>query len=347
MRTVSPSLPFLIALASVVVCLLFALPFDGQPAAAGDRPGSALKGGTDPGAGLPHASGNRDFTGTFVTKFRTAPFPYHGKYGDTDVNFFDCVDPKTAVRYHTNREGTRFPESEHYSDGSVLFHVPPSFKPKKPFAYVVFFHEINTNIRKSSLDYDLAGQIDASGKNVILVMPQMARDAADSSPGKFFRKHAFSSFMAEAAGALASKVGKKYRSRFEEAPIILAAFSGGYKAVAYTLDRGGVTGRIRGVILLDALYEDVDKFEQWIVKHIRKSFLVNIYTSGSCERNSMSLAAALGGKGLRVKREPPDHALSRGDLYFVPSRAEHMEVPVLGPPRAPLENLLRLVNINK
>lgn len=353
MRAISPSLLVLTVLVPVVIGIFLALPSGGGATPGGNSPAedggvsSPFQTASNSKAGPPRSEENRGCSGTFVAKLKTAPFPYHGKYEDTNVKFFDYVDPRTAVRYHTNRDGARFPEKDHYSDGSVLFHIPPTFRPKEPFAFVVFFHAINTNIHQSNSDYDLEGQIDASGGNVILVMPQMAKDAADSSPGKFFRKGAFKAFMDEAAGELTDRLGKKYRDRLRQAPIILVGFSGGYKAVAYTLDRGGATRRIEGVILLDAFYGEVDKFEKWIYENIRKSFLVDIYTSGSCERNSMELAARLDRKGLRPNWDWPPHAVSKGNLYFVMSHGNHMDIPLSGPPREPLANVLRLSNVGK
>lgn len=295
--------------------------------------------------GAAHAHDAEARTGTFVATLQTAPFPYHGKYDDTGVDFFDYTDPQTGVRYHTNRYGVRFPEKEHYSDGSVLFHIPPHFKPDHPFAFVVFFHALDTNIRKTEMDYDISGQVDACGKNLILVMPQLAKDAADSSPGRFFRPDTFRAFMDEAAGALAGRLGPEFRQRLRNAPIILAAFSGGYKAAAYVLNRGGASGRIAGVILLDALYEDVDKFEKWALEYMAGSFLVSLATRGECERNSLELAGRLEGNGIGVSREWPVGAISKGKLYVVPTSGAHMQIPVDGPPARPLFSLLRLFEI--
>ncbi|HOI96799.1 MAG TPA: hypothetical protein PK250_19010 [Syntrophobacter fumaroxidans] len=343
-----------VAAAGVAVCCASAVPAAGGAGAMGNSGGGGenpalLSAGEKPGSetAARAAEASRAREGTFIVNLDAAPFPYRGKYGDTRVDFFDHVDPETGARSHTNRYGERLPEKDHYVDRGVLFHVPPHFNPKKPFAFLVFFHGINSDVRKTNAEFNLDGQVDASGRNVILVMPQLARDAADSSPGKLFRKGAFGAFMEEAADTVSARLGGKHRDRCRSAPILLAAFSGGYKAAAYILDRGGAGARIEGVILLDALYEDVDKFGKWIERKGRKSFFVNVFTRGACERNSAELAAHIGRHGLRINREWPARPVSRGELYFVASETPHMEVPLVGPPAEPVADLLRLVAIGK
>lgn len=282
--------------------------------------------------------------GTFTVKLSHAPYPYTGKYADSGEDFFDHVDRESGERFHTNRYGQRFSEREHYSDGSVLFHVPPRFNPREPFAYVLFFHGMNSDIQSSNRDYMLDRQIEGSEKNVILIMPQLAKNAADSSPGKLFRKNGFKAFMDEAAGVLVPVVGARYGQRLKSAPIILTAFSGGYKAVALVLDRGGVESRVRGVLLMDALYEDVDKFQKWGRKNIRKGFLVSMFTSGSCQSNSRELANRLGKLGIAVRSNWPE-ANPKGGAYFVSTDIEHMQVPIWGTPRQPLASLLRVLDL--
>ena len=56
------------------------------------------------------------------------------------------------------------------------------------------------------------------------------------------------------------------------------AYSGGYLSAAYALDRGGADHRIKGVILMDALYGDEDKFAAWLAARRRQAFLLSAYT---------------------------------------------------------------------
>ncbi len=278
---------------------------------------------------------------TFVQTLDHAPFPYSGKHEDTEVDFFDVVEPESGRRFHTNRYGDRLAEDEHYLDGRVLFHVPKTFDPRKPFAYALFFHELWTDVLTSVEEHELIRQVDASGSNVILVAPQLAKNAPDSSPGKFFRENAFRRFMAEVANVAASRLGWAHKRAFDSAPVLLTAFSGGYRSVAYILDRGGIHQRVKGVFLMDAFYDEVDKFERWAVKGIRRAFLVSLTTPGSCDENMKELRNRLALRGIPSKTEWPER-LGRGEVYHVRVDTPHRDVPLLGPPKDPFEALLRL-----
>jgi hypothetical protein len=80
--------------------------------------------------------------------------------------------------------------------------------------------------------------------------------------------------------------------------VVIVAYSGGYLSAAYALDRGGATHRIKGVILMDALYGDEDKFAAWAAARRRQAFLLSAYTDSTKDEN-----AAL--QGLLDKRRVP------------------------------------------
>src|SRR6516162_6271424 len=105
----------------------------------------------------------------------------------------------------------------------------------------------------------------AAGVNAVLVAPQFAVNAADSSAGKFWEPNGFRRFLDEAAVKLARMYGDP-RSAFTFArmPIIIVAYSGGFGPTLSVLDRGGVRSRVRGLVLLDALYDGIDKFADWV-----------------------------------------------------------------------------------
>jgi len=281
---------------------------------------------------------------TFMVTLANAPFPLSGK--DADSYFFDFVDPKTGERFHTTRTFERLSEKDHYRDGTALFYVPTRFNPNKPFLYVVFFHGNRSDVQQCLKDYRLDGQIESSGKNAILVLPQLAKNASDSSPGKFSRRNVFRSFMQEAAQALSQKVGKKHLRTLEQAPIVLAAFSGGYKPLACTLDRGGVASRIKGVLLLDALYEDLYIFGKWLLNPIGGGVFMNIFAEGSaCEEKTEILANFLREHQVPFKEEWPKRGFPKKPIFLIGSSFEHMQIPCEGPPREPLAALLRSLKI--
>ncbi|MFT2568435.1 hypothetical protein ACMWP8_28640, partial [Escherichia coli] len=81
------------------------------------------------------------------------------------------------------------------------------------------------------------------------------------SAGKFWEPFGFSKFLGEAAQHLAKMRGDlKSRTTFATMPIIVVAYSGGYVPAAWSLAKGGVERRIIGVVLLDALYGESQKY---------------------------------------------------------------------------------------
>ena len=72
---------------------------------------------------------------------------------------------------------------------------------------VVFFHGHGANLARDVRDrQQVPAQITAAGTNAVLVAPQFAVDAADSSAGKFWEPNGFRRFLDEAAVKLAYTV---------------------------------------------------------------------------------------------------------------------------------------------
>ncbi len=72
---------------------------------------------------------------------------------------------------------------------------------------VVFFHGHGATLARDVRDRQkLPEQISAAGANAVLVAPQFAYDAADSSSGKFWEEDGFKRFLNEAAQKLSGDV---------------------------------------------------------------------------------------------------------------------------------------------
>ncbi len=77
---------------------------------------------------------------------------------------------------------------------------PSIFDVRKPGVIVVFFHGNGATLERDVRDRQLVPQqITDSGANAVLLAPQMAVDAADSSAGKFWQPGGFKRFMEESA----------------------------------------------------------------------------------------------------------------------------------------------------
>ena len=119
----------------------------------------------------------------------------------------------------------------------------------------------------------------------MLVAPQLAYDAADSSAGKFWERDGLKRFMAEAAEQLARSYGDPRSAEiFANMPVVIVAYSGGFETAAWSLQVGGLGKRVTGVVLLDALYGHLDKFASWIAKN-RHAFFVSSYTTHNKRRD--------------------------------------------------------------
>jgi hypothetical protein len=222
---------------------------------------------------------------TSLVDFETAPFPYHGTMPESGRPFLDAGTE--SHRGHVNFRGHVLWESQTFSDDRVLLHIPPGFDPKRPAVMVVFFHGHGANLAQDVRDrQQVPAQITAAGVNAVLVAPQFAVNAADSSAGKFWEPNGFKRFLDEAAVKLARMYGDP-RSAFTFArmPIVIVAYSGGFGPTLSVLDRGGVRSRVRGLVLLDALYSGIGKFADWITYN-RSTFFVSSYTPHTAHHNA-------------------------------------------------------------
>lgn len=283
---------------------------------------------------------------TRLQSFSHAPFPYAGPGEDGRTPFYDVVDPLKR-RGHRTPSGDVLLEGATYSDDRVMLCAPAGFDPRRPALMVVFFHGHGSIIERTvTVDADLPRQIAESGANAVLVAPQFAYDAADSSPGKFLRAGAFARFVDEAASKLArllTPAGANLRSLsgvFNLAPVLLVAFSGGYKPAAYALARGGASHRIHGVVLLDALYDEEDKYATWFAGARSRAFLASLYTE-STAANQVRLRDLLARRRIASVSTLPA-SLARGTAAFVACGGidRHKRFALEGPPRDPLKAVL-------
>ena len=256
--------------------------------------------------------------------FTTAPFPYRGKIPDDGSDFLDV---NTGGRLgHTSGRGGVYWEDETYSDNRVLLGVPRGFDAKKHMAVVVFLHGNGALLERDVLKRQaVMDQLEASKLNAVLVAPQFAVDAQDSSAGRFWLKGAFTAFMVEAGAKLTKLAGGdgKLHRAMDTSPIILVAYSGGYDPAAFILANGDEHTRIKGVVLLDALFGEEDKFAAWIGRHHKAAFFVSAYSPSSADGNG-EVEQWLQKQKIPVLDAPPAR-LGPGVVGFIaaPDEANH------------------------
>jgi len=228
---------------------------------------------------------------TELVPFATAPFPYDGVRPGTAEPFLDVVSG--GQKGHRTGRGSVLWQDKTFSDNRVLLHIPGGFDIDKPAVMVVYFHGHRANLSRDVLHRQkLPEQVTLSGMNAVLVAPQFAVDAANSSPGRFGEPGGFGRFIDEAGRKLAAMYGKPATVKpFAAMPVILVAYSGGYLPASWSIRHGGANARLRGVVLLDALYGELGHFAQWIRKSPSAIF-ISAYTS-STRRQHRELAQML------------------------------------------------------
>ncbi|MBO0762978.1 MAG: alpha/beta hydrolase [Hyphomicrobiaceae bacterium] len=274
-----------------------------------------------------------------LVEFETAPFPYHGLVPRTNKPFLD-VD-ENGRRGHRTGAGRIYWEDETYSDRQVLLHLPKGFDIRRPSLLIVFFHGHGAKLADDVyLRQQVPAQISASGINAALVAPQLAFNAADSSAGKFWEPGAFARFLGEAAQYLARLHGDPRSVRsFASMPVVIVAYSGGYLTTASCVHHGGIGNRLRGVVLFDALYGELDTFADWVARQ-KSAFFVSTYTHSTQARNDQ-LQKVLAGRHIPVATslEP---RLRPGSVAFLPAPkdADHRDFLTYAWVDDPLKDLL-------
>jgi len=266
------------------------------------------------GPALPLARPSAKEDLTTLVSMKSSAFPYFGNNPRSEAPFLDIA--KGDRRGHRSYSGKVYWQDETYNDSRVLVHVPEHFDARKPGVIVVFFHGNGATLERDVRDRQMVPQqISDSGVNAVLLAPQLAVDAADSSAGKFWQPNGFKRFMDESTAHLARLYGDPNSAKaFASMPIVIVGYSGGFLPTAWSLEVGGITNRVRGVFLLDAVYGELDKFASWIENN-RSGFFVSSYTRYT-KRHDKELMAILREKGINYS-EDMDGPLRPGSVVFV------------------------------
>jgi hypothetical protein len=271
--------------------------------------------------------------------FDHAPFPYDGVMPGTNTPFLNVS--QGTRRGHRSRSGRIFWQDETYRDRRVLLYIPRGFDPTRPAAIIVFFHGHGTILRRDVFARQrVPAQIAASGSNAVLVAPQFAVNAPDSSAGKFWEPGGFARFLREAEQRLAVLHGDPQAAQaFAKLPVVLVAYSGGYLAAAWSLKVGGVQDRVRGVVLLDALYGELEHFAEWIAKN-KGRFFVSAYTA-STQRKNAALKTLLSERQIGYETNlQPQHWQHGVTFLAAGSKADHWTFVTRGWVDYPIKHLL-------
>lgn len=279
----------------------------------------------------------RDTAKTRLVALKSSPFPYTGVMPKSQKPFLNIKDGNR--RGHKTAFGRSYWGNETYNDSRALLHIPKKFNIRAPGVMVVFFHGHGAKLERDILKRQrVPAQISQSGMNAVLVAPQFAVDARDSSAGKFWKPGALRRFLDEASAKLAKLQGDPKSERvFKNMPVVIIAYSGGFVPAAYSVAHGGLHSRLRGVVLLDGLYGHLDKFANWI-KQARSGFFLSAY-AGSTKRRNEKLKKILSQKKIAftTKLKPE---LGFGSVTFLATDARHRDFVTLAWAVNPISDLL-------
>ena len=156
-------------------------------------------------------------------------------------------------------DGKQLPRAGHYDDSSVLLVVPAGLRVTTRVDLVVWFHGWHNNIDTTLQFYGLARQFARSGRNAVLVLPEAAKNAADSYGGKMRRDGMFGLLVADVLTEL--RRNKAIPANAVAGHIVLAGHSGAYSVMADILEHGQQA--VDEVFLFDALYGRLNAFTPW------------------------------------------------------------------------------------
>ena len=256
-----------------------------------------------------------------IIAFEHSPFPFTGTVPGKEEPFLDVE--KDGRKGHTSPRGGVYWQDETYSDRRVLLDIPRGFDPNAPGVILVYFHGNQSKLERDVVRRQgVPRQVAASGINAVLVAPQFAVNALDSTVGRFYEPGFFAKFMDEAARRLAELSGNpKNKGLFDAMPVVLVAYSGGYVGAGWVAHHGGLGDRVQGILLFDALYGEFDKFSAWIGRRGPGVFF-SAHTKSSKDGNA-TLQASLGSRGIDLYEELPQQ-LRPGSVTFLSATNEEL-----------------------
>ncbi|MEZ4390508.1 MAG: hypothetical protein R3A48_05380 [Polyangiales bacterium] len=240
-------------------------------------------------------------------------------------------------------EHAAFPELA--APGAVVF-VPPGIDRTRRLEVLVFFHGFNGcalavaapepipchpgGPRRGALD--LINQVRASGRAVVLVIPQLAMEATRGDAGRLGHDGGLRRFLAEVLAAIEPEVGPQ---RVEDlGRVLFAVHSGGYAAALAALQRGGVD--VGHIAMFDALYTGITQIGGWLEPGLRAGDgsrrFVSVYGASAAGAGSRELDRLLRGKGLagdvRRRTSPGDVTLeeSLATVALLRGQGDHQQV---------------------
>jgi len=159
-------------------------------------------------------------------------------------------------------------------------YFPQAFNPGKTLNVVVFIHGQKncmqnilapwgfgtcTKLGPKRNAYNLIGQVEASGKNVLFILAETGRDAAVNDGGKLATKNGWKNFLNGVLQKLTPVLGS--RQVTDIGRLIVFGHSAAYASTMPLCTQGGVDDQLHELHLLDTMYAGADAYLGWVKKH--------------------------------------------------------------------------------
>jgi len=229
-----------------------------------------------------------------------------------------------------------------HGDDTVIVFVPKRYRyrEREGVSALVHYHGHNTSAERALAAHSLREQLVESRQNAVLVVPQLALLAPDSSCGRLAVRRGLSRLLGSALSS-AARAGRatlrdaRFPERAQLGRVCLSAHSGGYHAAACSLREGGV--EVSETYLFDALYAEKEVFRDWVLERrdeppSSRHKLVSYFLAGApTEPVNHGLRSDLERSGVLVAQELREGALSRRELshagaVFVRTESGHSAV---------------------
>ncbi len=212
---------------------------------------------------------------TSVFQMQNAPYPHESR--KDGFTFKQLYKPPRDGHWVTKFEEEFFPRDPHYVDSSVGLFIPRGYRAGDEVDLLIFFHGAYMNVENSfkQEDWNLRKQVHESGKNVIMVVPQGPRIAADLGGGKLEDPDGLKRLVLEVVETL--KQEGKIDDSARLGKIALTGHSAGYRVITYCVEHGGLEDHIEEVYILDGCHDRYDQLVAWAARN-RRVRLFSVFT---------------------------------------------------------------------
>jgi hypothetical protein len=201
----------------------------------------------------------------------------------------NAQDRSGPTIFHISSSHTSFPDSDrlkghlgdgvfysfkdHYRDSTILIIAPQNLNAIGKVDLIFWFHGWHNNVDSAATYYQIIRQFIEAKINAVLILPEAARNAADSYGGKLEKPGIFRALVGDILRALKDK--KIIGTQCNVGHILLGGHSGGGEVISYIVEKGQI--EINEAVLFDALYSGTDIFMKWIEEDTSHRF-IHLYT---------------------------------------------------------------------